>query len=68
MRDYVVEIECDILENSIPLTVGPGSEGTVEEEDQDSEEDEVEDEFALPTMDQEDTEDDYDSEDYDSED
>jgi hypothetical protein len=31
VRDYIVDVECAILEESIPLTVGPGSE--VMEED-----------------------------------
>ena len=35
VRDYIVDMECSILEESIPLTVGPGSE--VEEVDLDVE-------------------------------
>lgn len=31
VREYIVDVECDLLESCIPLTVGPGSE--VEEED-----------------------------------
>jgi hypothetical protein len=38
VRDYIVDVECAILEESIPLTVGPGSE--VMEEDIDIAEDE----------------------------
>lgn len=32
MRDRIVDMECEILEESVPLTVGPG---VVEEEDED---------------------------------
>jgi hypothetical protein len=38
VRDYIVDMECAILEESIPLTVGPGSQDVdeqIEEEDGD---------------------------------
>ena len=38
VRDYIVDMECAVLEESIPLTVGPGSQDVdeeIEEEDDD---------------------------------
>jgi hypothetical protein len=40
VRDYFVDLECEILEESVPLTVGPDNEDNF-----DSEETEVEEEY-----------------------
>lgn len=41
VRDYIVDIECAILEESIPLTVGPGSQDVDEQIREGDEDDDV---------------------------
>ena len=45
VRDYVVDLECDMLERNLPLTVGPGSEVVAEEEFVEVDDDNEEEEF-----------------------
>ena len=59
IRDYVVDMESAMLEECVPLTVGPGAEI----DDEDAAEDETDEfDFALPDTD--DDSDAYDDEDY----
>jgi hypothetical protein len=41
VRDYIVDMECAILEESIPLTVGPGSQDVDEQIGEEDEDDDV---------------------------
>ena len=45
VREYVVDLECVILEDSIPVTVGDGSEEVDEENDQEEDDDEEEEDY-----------------------
>mmetsp|Transcript_34090 Transcript_34090/g.64891 ORF Transcript_34090/g.64891 Transcript_34090/m.64891 type:complete len:371 (+) Transcript_34090:108-1220(+) len=46
VREYIVDLECEILESSVPVTVGVGSEEEImDEEDFDEYDDEYDDEY-----------------------
>jgi len=47
VREYIVDMECDILEESVPVTVGVGSEEYLEENGGDYDADEYDDDTAI---------------------
>jgi len=61
VREYIVDMECDILEESVPVTVGVGSEEYLEENGGDYDADEYDDDTAMV----DDGDDYYDDDEYD---
>ena len=61
VREYIVDMECDILEESVPVTVGVGSEEYLEENGGDYDDDEYDDDTVMV----DDGDDYYDDDEYD---
>lgn len=64
VREYIVDLECEILEESVPVTVGVGAEEELEEADDDDDDDDIMMEEDMEMDSEDDYDDEYDEDEY----